>query len=156
VFDFDGVFTDNRVLVGDDGRESVFCSRADGLGLEHLRQSGVQCLVLSLESNPVVGRRCEKLKLEYRQGCADKWALLEGLLREKGIDRRQVAYVGNDVNDLACMERVGLAVSVADGRPEAKAAAHWVTRRKGGDGAVREICDFLIRARNGAVKIHGR
>lgn len=156
VFDFDGVFTDNRVLVGEDGREAVFCSRSDGLGLDFLRQSGVDCLVLSLESNPVVARRCEKLKLEYRQGCADKWALLEELLREKGIDPRQAAYVGNDVNDLACMERVGLAICVADAYPQVKAAAHWVTRHKGGQGAVREICDLFVRVRNGTGRNHGR
>ncbi len=147
VFDFDGVFTDNRVLVGDDGREFVFCHRGDGLGLGYLRRSGVDCLVLSLETNPVVARRCEKLKIDYYQGCADKWALLQRILREKGIDRSQVAYVGNDINDLACMEQVGLAICVADAYPAVKSAARLVTRRRGGEGAVREICDLLLKLR---------
>ena len=157
VFDFDGVFTDNRVLVGEDGREFVFCNRGDGLGLGYLRQSGVDCLVLSLETNPVVAKRCEKLKLEYYQGCADKWALLQRILREKGIDRSRVAYVGNDINDLACMEQVGLAICVADAYPAVKSAARLVTRRRGGEGAVREICDLLLRLRKiNSGGTHGR
>lgn len=157
VFDFDGVFTDNRVLVGEDGREFVFCHRADGLGLGYLRQSGVDCLVLSLETNPVVARRCEKLKLDYYQGCTDKWALLQRILREKGIDRSQVAYVGNDINDLACMGQVGLAICVADAYPEVKSVAGLVTRRRGGEGAVREICDLLLKLRkNKSGGTHGR
>jgi len=147
VFDFDGVFTDNRVLVGEDGRESVFCSRADGLGLDYLRRSGVDCLVLSLESNPVVARRCEKLKLEYHQGCVDKWGALRAILEEKKIAPKLVAYVGNDVNDLSCMQNVGFAVCVADAYPEVRSVARLVTRRRGGEGAVREICDLLLRAR---------
>ena len=147
VFDFDGVFTDNRVLVGQDGSEYVLCNRADGLGLAMLRMQGMDCIVLSTEINPVVARRCEKLSLECFQGCADKWETLKGILEERGIDPSQVAYVGNDVNDLACMEHVGLAICVADAYPEVKSAADFVTQRRGGEGAVREICDLVIRSR---------
>lgn len=148
VFDFDGVFTDNRVLVGEDGSEYVFCSRADGLGLANLRRRGVDCMVLSTEKNPVVARRCEKLKLECFQGIADKWKTLKGILQKKKVDSAYVGYVGNDINDLACMESVGVAICVADARPEIKAVAHLVTARRGGEGAVREICDLVIRAKN--------
>jgi len=147
VFDFDGVFTDNRVLVGDDGSEYVLCNRADGLGLENLRRHGIECLVLSRETNPVVAKRCEKLKLDYIQGCADKWETLRKILGTKKIDPSQAGYVGNDINDLACMENVGLAFSVVDAYPEVKSAAHYVTLRGGGQGAVREICDLIVRAR---------
>lgn len=148
VFDFDGVFTDNRVLVGEDGSEYVFCSRADGLGLANLRQRGVDCIVLSTETNPLVARRCEKLKLECFQGCADKWATLKGILQKKKVDSSYVGYVGNDINDLACMENVGVAICVADACPEIKAISHLVTSRRGGEGAVRELCDLVIRAKN--------
>lgn len=148
VFDFDGVFTDNRVLVGEDGSEYVFCSRADGLGLATLRQRGIDCMVLSTETNPVVAKRCDKLKLECFQGCADKWKSLRGILQNKKIDLSYVGYVGNDINDLSCMENVGVAICVADAAPEIKAVAHLVTSRRGGEGAVREICDLVIRARN--------
>ncbi len=146
VFDFDGVFTDNRVLVGEDGSEYVFCNRADGLGLANLRQNGIDCIVLSTETNPVVARRCEKLKLECFQGCADKGKVLEGILRRKKIDSARVGYVGNDINDLDCMKNVGVAICVADAAPEIRALAHWITSRRGGEGAVREICDLVIRA----------
>jgi len=146
VFDFDGVFTDNRVLVGEDGSEYVFCNRADGLGLANLRQNGIDCIVLSTETNPVVARRCEKLKLECFQGCADKGKVLEEILRGKKIDSARVGYVGNDINDLDCMKNVGVAICVADAAPEIRALAHWMTSRRGGEGAVREICDLVIRA----------
>ena len=147
VFDFDGVFTDSRVLVGDDGREYVFCDRGDGLGLENLRRNGIDCMVLSTETNPIVGRRCEKLKLPYHQACADKWEVLKRIIKEKKIDPRFVVYVGNDVNDLTCMQNVGVAISVADARPEIRSMSHLVTTRRGGNGAVREICDLVIEAK---------
>ena len=147
VFDFDGVFTDNRVLVGEDGSEYVFCNRADGLGLANLRQDGIDCVVLSTETNPVVARRCEKLRLECFQGCADKGKVLAEVLRKKKIDSARAGYVGNDINDLDCMQSVGIAICVADAAPEIKAVAHLVTARRGGEGAVREICDLVIRAR---------
>ena len=147
VFDFDGVFTDNRVLVGDDGSEYVLCSRADGLGLENLRRNGVNCIVLSAETNLVVARRCEKLKLEYLQGCSDKWESLKEILQQRKIDPAHVAYMGNDINDLTCMEHVGFAICVADAYPEIKAVAHLVTSHRGGEGAVREVCDLFIRVK---------
>lgn len=148
VFDFDGVFTDNRVLVGEDGREYVFCNRADGLGLANLRQRGIDCIVLSTETNPVVAKRCEKLRLECFQGCADKWETLTEILWRRKIDPAQVGFVGNDINDLACMENAGVAIGVADAAPEIKAIAHLVTSRRGGEGAVREVCDLVISARD--------
>ena len=149
VFDFDGVFTDNGVLVGEDGAEFVLCNRADGLGVTHLRRQGVECMVLSTETNAVVSKRCEKLKLEYCQGISDKWPALKEILKEKRIDPADVAYVGNDINDLDCMKNVGVAICVADAYPEVKSAAHFVTSRPGGKGAVREICDLIMRAKKG-------
>lgn len=148
VFDFDGVFTDNRVLVAEDGRESVFCSRADGLGLQALSRVGVGCLVLSTETNPVVSARAAKLRLECVQGLGDsKWAALRAILGERRLDPATVAYVGNDINDLDCLRNVGVSICVADAYPAALAAARYRTERPGGRGAVREVCDLIIRAK---------
>lgn len=149
VFDFDGVFTDNRVLVFEDGREAVFCSRGDGLGLAGLRRVGVDLLILSTETNPVVGARARKLQIECVQGCEDKWTTLCEILAVRGLDPGEVAYMGNDVNDLDCLRHVGLPICVADAHPDARAAARLITERRGGEGAVREVCDAIIRARSG-------
>jgi len=147
VFDFDGVFTDNRVLVGEDGRESVFCSRADGLGLEALTRSGIQSMILSAERNTVVQARADKLKLECVHGCGDKWPELQRILSRRGIPATAVAYVGNDVNDAECLRHVGIPICVVDAHPDVKPFAKLITRYPGGYGAVREICDLLLRVR---------
>lgn len=146
VLDFDGVMTDNRVLVDQDGREAVYCDRGDGLGLEKLRRGGrVEAVVLSKEKNPVVSARCRKLGLEVHQGYDNKLPEIQKLAAQRGLDASQVAYVGNDVNDLAPMGWAGTAIAVADAVPEVLAVADHVTRKAGGRGAVREICDWLLR-----------
>ena len=148
VFDFDGVMTDNRVLVAEDGRESVFCSRADGLGVQMLLRAGVGCLVLSTETNPVVSARAAKLGVECVQGLGDaKGEALRGILRDRTLDPAAVAYVGNDVNDIECLRQVGVPICVADAWPAVRRAARFVTARRGGDGAVREVCDLVLEAR---------
>ena len=147
VLDFDGVMTDNRVLVTDDGREAAFCNRSDGMGLSALRHAGVPMLILSTKKVPIVVHRARKLKLECVHGSDDKWASLKELLDARGIDPDRVAYVGNDVNDLDCMEHVGFPISVADGYPEVLRVAKYITRRPGGFGAVREVCDAILKAR---------
>lgn len=150
VFDFDGVFTDNRVLVAQDGTESVFCTRADGIGLEGLKRAGVPALILSTEVNPVVAVRAKKLKIDCIHGCEDKWAELQRVMAAKGIEREAVAYVGNDVNDRDCLASVGVPVCVADAHVDVMRLAKLVTTRRGGYGAVREFCDALVRAHAGA------
>jgi YrbI family 3-deoxy-D-manno-octulosonate 8-phosphate phosphatase len=141
VVDFDGVLTDNRVWVNGSGEEWVACDRSDGLGLERLRGLDVELFVLSKETNPVVGARCDKLRLAYEQGVSDKRSYLRTMLAERRIDPSQVIYVGNDINDLECMQLVGCAVAVADAYPEVIAEADVVLTRPGGHGAVRELCD---------------
>ncbi len=147
VFDFDGVLTDNRVWVDQDGREMVAANRSDSLGLDHLRTAGIQALVISKEVNPVVAARCRKLKLEYVQAVDDKATLLQNLLRERQIDPQQVIYVGNDTNDVPCFPLVGCAVVVSDAQPAARLAADLVLSQAGGHGAVREICDLLVEGK---------
>lgn len=146
IFDFDGVFTPNQVMVMQDGQEGVMCSRSDGLGLTMLRERGMQVAVLTAEMNPVVLRRCEKLKLPCLQVPRDKKAGLLQMLGERAVAPARVCYVGNDINDIPCMEHVGLAVAVADAYPQVKAAAHLVTTRNGGFGAVREVVDWFLEA----------
>jgi N-acylneuraminate cytidylyltransferase len=145
VFDFDGVFTDNRVLVLEDGREAAWCNRGDGMGLSLLRATGLPIVVLSTEENPIVQARCRKLRLECRHALADKRAALVDLAREQHLDLSRVVYVGNDVNDLGCMDAAGFAVAVADAHPEVLARADFVLTLRGGKGAVRELCDLLLQ-----------
>lgn len=149
VFDFDGVMTDNRVLVLQDGTEGVFCNRSDGLGVGMLHAAGVPALVISKEQNPVVGARCRKLKLECVQGCDDKLAELRRQAGARGLEPGQIAYVGNDVNDLEPMRWVGVPIAVADAYPEVIAASRLVTSRPGGHGAVREVVEWVIVSRRG-------
>lgn len=144
-FDFDGVFTDNRVWVTEDGKESVACHRGDGLGLAMLRARGVRMVVLSTESNPVVAARCMKLSLDCQHDLKDKAAALRSLAQERQIDLENVIYVGNDINDLECMEAAGYSVSPADAVPAALARADLVLQTRGGYGAVRELCELIIK-----------
>lgn len=148
VLDFDGVLTDNRVVVHQDGTESVTCDRGDGLGIERLLAAGVEIVVLSKETNPVVAARCRKLALPCSQGQDDKLPQLERMAADRGLAPAQVAFVGNDVNDLEAMAWCGVAIAVADAYPEVRAGADFVTRRPGGRGAVREVCDLLLAARS--------
>lgn len=149
VFDFDGVFTDNRVAVFQDGSEAVLCHRGDGHGLGQLRAAGIQVLVLSTEVNPVVQARCQKLQIECRQGLGDKKAMLASIMDEHGIEPSQVIFVGNDVNDLECMRAVGCGVAPADAHPSVLAEANLVLSKPGGRGAVRELCDLILSQKKG-------
>lgn len=144
VFDFDGVMTDNSVLVLEDGTEAVRCHRGDGLGIARLRRAGFAAMILSTETNPVVAARGAKLGLGVVHGCDDKAAFLERWLIEEGLDPARVVYVGNDVNDLDCLRLVGFPVVVADAVAEVIPDAALVLDTPGGHGAVREICDLLI------------
>lgn len=143
VLDFDGVMTDNTVLVLEDGREAVSCSRSDGLGIEMLRKSGFEIIVISKESNPVVSARCRKLQIECIQGVDDKLTILSRYVKDRGLHWDEVAYVGNDINDLPCLEAVGLPIAVKDSYPEVLKAARYKTKALGGRGAVREVCDKI-------------
>ncbi|MEQ8786847.1 MAG: acylneuraminate cytidylyltransferase [Pirellulaceae bacterium] len=150
VFDFDGVFTDNRVVVDQDGRESVACSRGDGLGVELLRKSGVPALVLSKEPNRVVQQRCMKLQLPCLQGVDDKLPVLRDWAEANRIRLRHTVYMGNDVNDIDCLLNVGCGVAVADGHPLARQAARIVLAKDGGHGAVRELVELVLERNTGA------
>jgi 3-deoxy-D-manno-octulosonate 8-phosphate phosphatase (KDO 8-P phosphatase) len=143
-FDFDGVFTDNTVYVSDDGSEAVRCWRSDGLGLRKLERL-VKIVILSTEQNQVVRRRADKLGIECHHGLPDKLIVLERLASEAGIELDSVAYMGNDINDAACLERVGLPIVVQDAHEDVVGLAKFQTATRGGRGAVREVCDLFER-----------
>ena len=143
VFDFDGVFTDNKVYVSEEGKETVLCSRLDGIGLEKLKVHGWKSLVLSSEKNLVVSKRCEKLKLECIQNVKDKGVSLQAYIKTNQF-QGTIIYVGNDENDLPALPFVDYSVAVADATSKYKCAVDYITHTKGGDGAVREICEFLL------------
>jgi len=144
IFDFDGVMTDNRVFVSQDGVESVSCNRSDGLGLARLKAAGVLVLVLSSEKNPVVAARCQKLGLPVMHGVDRKWPLLRDWLAKRGVSARQAVYVGNDLNDLECIANVGCGVAVADAYPQVISSADLVLSTAGGRGAARELADLIL------------
>ena len=146
VFDFDGVFTDNRVIVFDDGHEAVNCDRGDGMGISLLKKIGIPTIVLSTEENSVVNVRCKKLGLHCIYGIRDKKEeVLATWLINNGIKPAHVVYVGNDVNDIGCLQLVGCGVVPRDAHPQAKSAANMVLSSPGGRGAVREIIDLITK-----------
>ena len=144
VMDFDGVFTDNQVMVREDGLESVSCSRGDGLGIAMLRESGLPMVVISKERNPVTAQRCKKLGLPALTGIDEKRSVMRQWCTEQGVALENVVYLGNDVNDLDCLTDAGCAVVVADAHPKAAALANIVLTQKGGQGAVRALCELIM------------
>ena len=142
-FDFDGVFTDNMVYVFEDGAEAVRCFRGDGIGLQKLQQLGIDSVIISTESNPVVSARARKLNIRCIQDCRDKRKTLKSVAKEVGISTDEIAFVGNDVNDLQCLTCVGLPIVVNDAHQDVIPPALYRTKNYGGYGAVREICDLF-------------
>jgi len=147
-FDFDGVFTDNTVSVTQDGIESVRCWRSDGLGLSRLQSIGVKTFIISTETNPVVTARSKKLKMSCKQGIEDKAATILQTCIELGIDPEHTMFVGNDINDIPAFKSIGLPIAVADAYPEVYPYVLYRTEKRGGLGAVREVCDLIFQARN--------
>jgi YrbI family 3-deoxy-D-manno-octulosonate 8-phosphate phosphatase len=147
ITDFDGVHTDDRAYIDQDGHEMVAVSRSDGMGISLLRRSGVKLMIMSTEQNPVVAARARKLGVPVLQGLTDKRTVLRDWLSIEGLDPARVAYIGNDVNDLGPMSDVGWPITVPDAHPKVRAAARIVLTKAGGAGAVRELCDRVLAAR---------
>jgi len=153
--DFDGVMTDGFVYVDQNGKETVRCSRRDGFGIGLLRKHGIASGVLSTEKNPVVRARCLKLGISYWQGLelgSDKLAVLKRVLKNAHLAPAVVAYMGDDLNDIAVMRYVGLPIAVSDAHRAVKKAAVYVTRAAGGNHAVREIIELMLQAKGIAIK----
>lgn len=146
VTDFDGVHTDDRVRVDQYGVESVEVNRADGMGVAMLRRAGIPVLILSTETNPVVEARARKLGVPAVTGCDDKVSALRAWCDSVGVEPADVAFLGNDVNDVGCLRAVGWPVVPADAHPAARAVARQILRRPGGAGVVRELADRVLHA----------
>lgn len=145
VFDFDGVLTDDRVYVDQDGREMVCCNRRDGLGFDILRKAGIKLFILSTETNPVVARRAEKLKIPAVQGSRDKAASLRKLALSEGVDLAETLFVGNDINDLPAICLCGFSACPSDSHPSVKSAVTHVLQTAGGQGVTREIVEKVLK-----------
>jgi N-acylneuraminate cytidylyltransferase len=147
IFDFDGVVTDNLVITDQEGRESVRASRSDSMHLKTLKGKGIELMILSSEPNPVVEARAKKIGMEavHGVGLQDKGRVMREVLERKNIKAEEVVYVGNDINDLPCFEIAGWSVAVADAYPEVIRAADFVLTKKGGRGAVRELCEIVLK-----------
>lgn len=145
IFDFDGVMTDNRVLVLEDGREAVFCNRADGLAFDMLRRAKKPAVILSTERNAVVAARAAKLQVPVLQGVQDKAAAVVRYCSKQRIALARTMFVGNDLNDLAALKIVGVAVCPADAHAQVRAACSVILKTAGGAGVVRELVERVLR-----------
>lgn len=146
LFDFDGVFTDNKVYLDERGRESVRCDRSDGWGIAQLKKHDIRIAVLSTEKNPVVAARCEKLDIECYHGLGEKkYEAFVSWCAENGLETDAVWFVGNDLNDMKCLQASGRGIIPSDAHEDMFLIADHVLRSSGGKGAVREVCDFLLK-----------
>jgi len=143
VLDFDGVFTNNKVIVFQDGTEAVICDRSDGMGIEILKKQGIPVWVISKEQNPVLTARCKKLNIPCYHDIENKWCILKSQLATQNIDPANVVYMGNDINDIECMQNVGCSVAPADAHPQVLQMTDIVLTNKGGDGAIRELTGLV-------------
>ncbi len=147
LFDVDGVLTDGRLILGDDGQEYKAFNSQDGHGIKMLQRNGVTVGIITGRMSRVVEHRVKNLDIKYVfQGCEEKLPVYEGLLSELGLQPHQTAYVGDDVVDLPIMVRVGLAVTVPNAHPLVKRYAHWITPSAGGYGAARQVCELIMHA----------
>jgi 3-deoxy-D-manno-octulosonate 8-phosphate phosphatase (KDO 8-P phosphatase) len=153
LMDVDGVLTNGKLYNVPDPQGQMVETKAfdsqDGISLQWLNWKGIQTGIISGRISPATEERARQCNMAYiYQGHIEKIPILEEILRDAKIDGSQVAYVGDDLTDVVIMHRVGLAVATANARPEVKAAAHYVTQASGGEGAVREVVEILLKAQN--------
>ncbi len=146
VTDFDGVLTDNKVHLDPNGQETVRCDRGDGMGLSALLKAKIPVLVLSSEQNPVVKTRCDKIGVESIQTKGSKATILNQWCKDNQININNIVYVGNDINDLAAFDVVGISLAVLDAHPTVLQRANHIIPQKGGHGAIRMVCDAMLKA----------
>jgi 3-deoxy-D-manno-octulosonate 8-phosphate phosphatase (KDO 8-P phosphatase) len=144
IFDFDGVFTSNRVFVDENGKESVECSRSDGLACDVLNKLNVNSYIISTEKNSVVNARAKKINIPVFQGVSDKLEALENITKKHETDLSRVLFVGNDVNDYYAMKASGFSACPSDSHSEIKSFADIVLKSKGGQGVIRELLEDVF------------
>ena len=143
VYDFDGVFTDNRVLVSENDTESVYCNRSDGLAVRKIKEMGINQMIISTEKNKVVSVRAAKLGIPVIHGVENKKEILLENCNKLSIDAKNILYIGNDINDLDAMLAVGFPVCPQDAYPEIKKIVKLVIPVSGGNGVIRELLNYL-------------
>jgi YrbI family 3-deoxy-D-manno-octulosonate 8-phosphate phosphatase len=159
VTDFDGVWTDNKVIHFEDNKEAIVRSKGDSLGIDLLAQAGVydkqnymegkhdiDIIILSKETNSVVKSVAKKIHVKYVDSVENKHLKLEEEVGRRGLDMSEVIFIGNDFNDIGCIKIAGVGIAVSDAEPYVKSQADYVTRRAGGCGAVREVIELVLRA----------
>jgi 3-deoxy-D-manno-octulosonate 8-phosphate phosphatase (KDO 8-P phosphatase) len=150
VMDVDGVLTDGGMYYGEHGEELKKFNTRDGQGIALVHEAGLETAIISREETPIITRRAAKLKVgEVRIGVHDKLAVVREMLASRDITLDQVAYIGDDLNDYEVLCQVGLAVVVQDATRKPRSVAHYITRAKGGEGAVRELCELILECRDG-------
>ena len=155
VTDFDGVHTNGFVFLDQDGKELVRCSRKDGLAYEMLAKAKIDSCIISKERNPVVLRRAEKLGIScfYKaKNGQEKLTIIKTVLEQKQLLPEQILYMGDDLNDLAPIEFAGVSVAVADAHPQILQKVDYVTQCKGGEHAIREMCEMLLKAQGFSIE----
>ncbi len=147
LMDCDGVLTDGRLWLLENGDEQKSFNTHDGLGLHLLHRAGLKSGIISGRKSSGVERRARELAIEFvRQGDPDKIEAFEDVLRLAGVDESEVAFIGDDLTDIPLMQRSELAIAVADAVGEARSVAHYVTQAEGGRGAVREVIELILKA----------
>lgn len=147
--DFDGTFTDGMVYTDQNGIESVCCSRRDSLGIQMLKRAGIPVHVISKETNPVVAARCKKMGVEYDQAVESgegKAEIIERIARNASLDLSEIAFIGDDINDIPALAIAGFAATVNDGHLLVKKTADYITSARGGEHAFREFCEYILLA----------
>ena len=148
ILDVDGVLTDGRLFYGSAGIEMKAFNVHDGYGIKKIQLEGISIAIVSGRTSDAVERRAKELNIRFLfQNVAQKDEVLEELCQESGIQPRHMAHVGDDLPDLALFQNVGLGIAVADARVEVQKSADFVTKAKGGEGAVREVCELILASR---------
>lgn len=142
-YDFDGVMTNNQVLLSEDGTESVFVNRSDGLAVSYFKKMRIKQCIISTETNPVVSKRAEKLKIPCYQGISNKLEEIKQLLTNSNLHMDDVAYVGNDLNDLEVMQYLPNTFCPKDSHPEILKVAQHTLKSSGGEGVIMDLYNTL-------------
>lgn len=149
VFDVDGVLTDGSIIIGQEGELSKTFHAQDGMGISLAHRAGLRTAIITGRESQIVARRAAELAMgDVHQGAGSKTAALKALLAKYQLEPEQVAYVGDDLNDLPVLLQVGLACAVANAVPEVKERVHYISQKAGGQGAVREIMELILQAQD--------
>ena len=142
-YDFDGVMTNNKVYVDQEGKETVQVNRGDGLGIAEIKKLGIEQIIISTEKNPVVEQRAKKLNIKCFHGIDNKLSCLKEYAKSKPIDLNNICFVGNDINDYEVMSAVGIKICPMDATEEIRNIADIIIKKNGGEGVIRELLNII-------------